>query len=166
MTKRILLTKRLIFSSPMKISLRPVKQSDWKFILSVRNDDEVRMACHDTSIIDYEEHKKYMEKISRDPKVLQWIVVCDGEDIGHTKIIDNEFGYMIKEGFRGKGLGATIHNLVFEEAKKHGLHKLNVTIKAANEPSLNLCRKTGFVESGQIVNDGKVVAYTLVKTLE
>lgn len=150
----------------MEVSLRTVKQSDWKFILSVRNEDEVRMACHDTSVIPYETHLKYMDKISKNPNVRQWIVVCDGEDIGHTKIIGNEFGYMIKKGFRGKGLGATIHELVFEQAKKHGIRKLNVTIKAGNEPSLNLCRKTGFVDSGQIVNDGRIVAYTLVKTLE
>jgi RimJ/RimL family protein N-acetyltransferase len=150
----------------MDIRLRPVKQSDWKFILKIRNEDEVRMACHDTSIIDYDTHRKYMERLSKDPDVLQWIVVCDGEDIGHTKIIGNEFGYMIKEGFRGKGLGSAIHQLVFEQAKEQGLHKLNVTIKAGNEPSLNLCRKTGFVDSGQVVSEGRVVAYTLVKTLE
>ena len=149
----------------MKVSLRPVKQSDWKFILSVRNEEEVRMACHDTSVISYETHEKYMTQISNDQNVRQWIVVCDGEDIGHTKIIGNEFGYMIKKGFRGKGLGATIHNLVFEEAKKHGISKLNVTIKVGNESSLNLCRKTGFVGSGNIVNDGRVVAYTMVKIL-
>lgn len=150
----------------MKISLRSVRRSDWKFILSVRNEDEVRMACHDTSIIDYDTHNKYMENISKDPNVLQWIVVCDGEDIGHTKIIGNEFGYMIKKRFRGKGLGTSIHELVFAEAKKHGLNKLNVTIKAGNEPSLNLCRKTGFVDSGQIIDNGKIIAHTLVKTLE
>jgi RimJ/RimL family protein N-acetyltransferase len=149
----------------MKIILRPVKQSDWKFILSVRNEDEVRMACHDTSVIDFGMHKKYMEKLSKDPNTLQWIIVCDEEDIGHTKIIGSEFGYMIKNGFRGRGLGTTIHNLVFEEARRHGIRKLGVTIKAGNEPSLNLCRKTGFVDSGQIVRDGKVVAYTLVKML-
>jgi RimJ/RimL family protein N-acetyltransferase len=149
----------------MKVSLRPVKQSDWKFILSVRNEEEVRMACHDTSVISYETHEKYMTQISNDQNVRQWIVVCDGENIGHTKIIGNEFGYMIKKGFRGKGLGATIHNLVFEEAKKHGISKLNVTIKVGNESSLNLCRKTGFVGSGNIVNDGRVIAYTMVKIL-
>jgi RimJ/RimL family protein N-acetyltransferase len=150
----------------MKVSLRPVEQSDWKFILSVRNEEDVRMACHDTSVISYETHGKYMDKISKDSNVRQWIVVCDEEDIGHTKIIGNEFGYMIKKGCRGKGLGATIHKLVFEEAKKHGIRKLNVTIKAGNDRSLTLCRKTGFVDSGQIVKDGKVVAYTLLKTLE
>lgn len=150
----------------MEIRLRPVKQRDWKFILSVRNEDEVRLLCHNTSMIDYETHRKYMERISKDPNVHQWIVMCDGEDIGHTKIIGSEFGYMIKNGFRGKGLGTTIHNLVFEEAKKYGMSKLNVTVKAGNEPSLRLCRKTGFVDSGQIVSGGKVVAYTLVKTLE
>lgn len=150
----------------MEIRLRLVKQRDWKFILSVRNEDEVRLVCHNTSTIDYETHRKYMERISKDPNVHQWIVTCDGEDIGHTKIIGSEFGYMIKNGFRGKGLGATIHNLVFEEAKKCGMSKLNVTVKAGNVPSLKLCRKTGFVDSGQVVSSGKVVAYTLVKTLE
>jgi RimJ/RimL family protein N-acetyltransferase len=164
MTKEILFCTRQNVQD-VKISLRPVKQSDWRFILSVRNEDEVRMACHDTSVIDFETHKKYMQRISNDQDVVQWIVVCDGEDIGHTKIIGSEFGYMIKSGFRGKGLGAKIHRLVFEEAKKQGLRKLNVTIKVGNEPSLNLCRRTGFVDSGQVLNDGRVVAYTLVKTL-
>lgn len=150
----------------MKVNLRPVKKSDWKFILSVRNEDEVRITCHDTSIIPYDVHREYMRRLSIDPDVHQWIVVCDGDSIGHTKIVGNEFGYMIKKGFRGRGLGVIIHNLIFEEAKKHGIRKLNVTIKVDNEPSLNLCRKTGFIDSGHVVNNGKVVAYTLVKSLE
>ena len=47
----------------MIIKLRPVTREDWRFILEIRNQKDVRMACYDTSIIDYSTHEKYMKKL-------------------------------------------------------------------------------------------------------
>jgi len=60
---------------------------------------------------------------------LSGIVVYEEQDVGQTKIIVEEFGYMIKDGFRGKGIGTKIYELVFEEAKKLGIKRLHDTIK-------------------------------------
>ena len=38
--------------NPLDVKLRPVNQDDWNFILEIRNQEEVRNACYDTSIID------------------------------------------------------------------------------------------------------------------
>jgi RimJ/RimL family protein N-acetyltransferase len=150
----------------VNIDLRPVDYKDWQFILDVRNEEKVRLACHDTSIINVETHKKYMEKLEKDPEAYQWIIVCDNQDVGHAKIISGEFGYMIKDGFRGKGVGARFHELVFEEAKKLGIRKLKDTIKVDNAASLKLALKTGFVHTGLVFRDDKPYAYTLEKILE
>jgi RimJ/RimL family protein N-acetyltransferase len=149
----------------VKISLRPVRREDWEFILKVRNQEEVRFACHDTSIIDFETHKQYMDRLEKDPSVYQWIITCDNHDVGHTKIIGQEFGYMIKDGFRGRGIGSRFHELVFEEARRLGIHKLKDTIRIENKASLKLALKTGFIQTGLIYADNKPYAYTLEKTI-
>lgn len=149
----------------MKVELRPVQRKDWQFILSVRNQEGVRMACHDTSVIDFKSHKKYMEKLEEDPGNYQWIITYDGREVGHTKIIGEEFGYMIMDGFRGKGIGTKFHELIFREAKRLGIKKLKDTIKVDNQVSLNLALKTGFVHTGLVFRDDKVYAYTLEKIL-
>jgi RimJ/RimL family protein N-acetyltransferase len=149
----------------MRISLRPVTQRDWMSILEMRNEPQVRLACHDTSIIIYDTHKEYMEKLDSNPNAHQWIICFGDEVIGHVKIIAGELGYMLKKGFRGKGLGVKFHELVFLQAKKLGIKKLKDTIKVNNNASLKLAQKTGFVSKGLIYKDGKPYAYVLEKIL-
>jgi RimJ/RimL family protein N-acetyltransferase len=106
-----------------------------------------------------------MEKLEKDPHVFQWIITCDQDDVGHTKIIGEEFGYMLKDGFRGKGIGTSFHRLIFEEARKLGIQKLKDTIRIANEPSLRLALKSGFVNKELLYKEGKPYAYILEKRL-
>lgn len=149
----------------MSAGLRPVLHKDWKFILNVRNEEQVRLACHDTSVIDFETHKRYMKTLENDPGSYQWIITWNNKDVGHTKIIGEEFGYMIKDEFRGIGIGTAFHMLVFEEAKKLGINRLKDTIKVSNEPSLRLALKTGFIKTGLIFKHNRPYAYTLEKSL-
>jgi RimJ/RimL family protein N-acetyltransferase len=149
----------------VEINLRAVTRSDWKFILRIRNEPEVRSACHDTSVIAPDTHERYMKSLENDPNVHHWIICCEGEDVGHVKIVAGELGYMLKEGFRGKGLGTKFHELVFIEARKLGIKKLKDTIRVENRASLNLALKTGFVKKGLLSNKGKPYAYILEKRL-
>jgi RimJ/RimL family protein N-acetyltransferase len=149
----------------VNISLRPVCREDWQFILNIRNQEEVRLACHDTSIIDFEAHRQYMEKLEKDSQAYHWIITCDHRDVGHTKIIGEEFGYMITDGYRRKGIGTSFHKLVFEEARKLGIHKLKDTIKINNQPSLRLALKSGFLNKELLYKEGKPYAYILEKRL-
>ena len=149
----------------MRISLRPVTQKDWMSILEIRNEPQVRLACHDTSLIIYETHSEYMKKLDSNPDAHQWVICFGDEVIGHVKIIAGELGYMLKKGFRGKGIGVKFHELVFLQAKNLGIKKLKDTIKVNNNASLKLALKTGFVSKGLIFKDGKPYAYVLEKIL-
>ncbi|MFI5423271.1 MAG: GNAT family N-acetyltransferase [Nitrososphaerales archaeon] len=149
----------------MSISLRPVTQKDWMSILEIRNEPQVRLACHDTSLIIYETHSEYMKKLDSNPDAHQWVICFGDEVIGHVKIIAGELGYMLKKGFRGKGIGVKFHELVFLQAKNLGIKKLKDTIKVNNNASLKLALKTGFVSKGLIYKDGKPYAYVLEKIL-
>jgi len=150
----------------VNVKLRKVEPKDWEFILNMRNQDDIRFACHDSSIIDYETHKEYMKRLDLDPNSHQWIVVYEEQDVGHTKIIGEEFGYMIKDGFRGKGIGTKIYELVFEEAKKLGIKRLHDTIKIDKPIPLKVAKKVGFIEKGIIKKDGKPYAFSLDKIIE
>ena len=149
----------------MTVSLRSVKKSDWRFILEIRNQKDVRIACHDTSIIEYSTHEKYMQKLENDPNCFHWIVKFKDEDVGYVKLVNGEFGYMIKDGYRGKGIGKNTFSLVFEEAKKRGMKLLYGVIKIEQTIPYQIARKAGFIQKKIIEKDGKPYAYYLEKNL-
>ena len=82
------------------IQLREATKDDWRFILSIRNEPQVRKSCHDTFVISWEQHKSYMEKLQR-KECPQWIIICDGKDVGHIKVVNLELGSMVMDGYRG-----------------------------------------------------------------
>ena len=48
----------------MKVRIRKVTKNDWEFILKLRNQESSRLSFHDTSIIDWDTHVSYMNKIT------------------------------------------------------------------------------------------------------
>ena len=149
----------------MEIKLRSVSRKDWNFILDIRNHRDVRMACYDTSILDFPTHEKYMQKLNNSPNCHQWIIVCDGIDAGQAKIDDLVFGYMLKENFRGKGVWSRAYPLVIDEAKKLGFKKLKGTVKFNQKKQLDIALKLGFKIIGKVFRDNKEVGYDMEKTL-
>jgi hypothetical protein len=147
----------------MKVTLKPVTKRDWKFILSVRNQKDVRLACHDTRVISYQKHQRYMEKISSDPDCYQWIILCNGKKVGHTKIIHSEFGYMVKDGFRGKGIGTQTYHLVFVECRRLGITWLIDTIKVNQAIPVLVASKVGFSITNLTWKNSQPYSYTLVR---
>jgi len=149
----------------MEIKLRPVNQKDWNFILDIRNQEDVRMACYDTSIIDFTTHQKYMQKLNNAPNCHQWIIVCDGKDAGQAKIDDSVLGYMLKDDFRGKGIWSKAYPLVLDEAKKFNFKKLKGTVKFNQEKQLDIAKKLGFEIIGKVFRNNKEVGYDMEKKL-
>jgi len=143
-----------------------VKKKDWQFILEIRNQKEVRMACYDTSIIDYSTHEKYMQKLDNTPNCYQWIIVYNNKDAGQAKIDDLVLGYMLTEGYRGKGIWSKAYPLVLEEVKKLGFKKLKGTVKFGQKKQLEIAQKLGFVITGTLFKDNKPVGYSMEKKLE
>ena len=149
----------------MKIGIRKVSKKDWEFILHLRNQEEVRLASHDTSIIDDETHHKYMQKMTANEKIFHWIITYNKKDVGYIKIGDLEFGSMLLNDYRGRGIGKLAYALVFKEAKKLGLTKITAQVKINRETSLEFEMKTGWVKKGIIYKNNKPYAFSLEKSL-
>jgi len=107
-----------------------------------------------------------MESLEKDPACYQWIVSCNGDDVGHVKIVSGELGYMLKKEYHGKAIGTEFHKLVFAEAKKRGITKLTDTIKLDNTSSLKLATKMGFKEKQLQYKAGLPYAHILEKDLD
>ena len=149
----------------MKIGIRKVSKKDWEFILHLRNQEKVRLASHDTSIIDDETHLKYMQKMTANKKKFHWIITYNKKDVGYIKIGDLEFGSMLLNDYRGRGIGKLAYALVFKEAKKLGLTKITAQVKINRETSLEFEMKTGWVKKGIIYKNNKPYAFSLEKSL-
>ena len=149
----------------MKIGIRKVSKKDWEFILHLRNQEEVRLASHDTSIIDDETHLKYMQEMTADKKKFHWIITYNKKDVGYIRLGNLEFGSMLLNDYRGRGIGKLAYALVFKEAKKLGLTKITAQVKINRETSLEFEMKTGWVKKGIIYKNNKPYAFSLEKSL-
>ena len=149
----------------MNVELKPVEKKDWKFILHLRNQEDVRLACHNTSIINDETHLKYMQKMEANPNFFQWIITYNKKDVGYIKIDGLVFGSMLLNEYRGEGIGKQAYALVFKEAKKLGLTKLTAQVKMDRETSIEFEMKTGWIKKEIIYKNNKPYAYSLEKPL-
>ena len=64
--------------------------------------------------------------------------------MGKAGITDGELGYHIYSEYRRRGFGAEACRAILSWAKKEGLGRVSVRIKADNTPSLLLAEKLGF----------------------
>ena len=149
----------------MSVKIRPVEKKDWKFILHLRNLEDIRLAFHDSSIINDETHLKYMQKMEANPNFFQWIITYNKKDVGYIKIDGLVFGSMLLNKYRGKGIGKQAYALVFKEAKKLGLTKLTAQVKMDRETSIEFEMKTGWIKKEIIYKNNKPYAYSLEKLL-
>ena len=149
----------------MSVKIRPVEKKDWKFILHLRNLEDIRLSFHDSSIINDETHLKYMQKMEANPNFFQWIITYNKKDVGYIKIDGLVFGSMLLNEYRGKGIGKQAYALVFNEAKKLGLTKLTAQVKMDRETSIEFEMKTGWIKKEIIYKNNKPYAYSLEKPL-
>ena len=149
----------------MNVKLRPVTHDDWKFILEIRNQKEVRLACYDTKIIDFSTHEKYMNKLDSKPNCHQWVIVYNDKDVGQAKVDDLVLGYMLTEEYRGKGIWSNAYPLVLEEVRKKGYKKLKGTVKFDQKKQLEIALKLGFIITVDLLKKNKPVGYDMEKIL-
>ena len=149
----------------MNVEIKPVEKKDWEFILQLRNQEDVRLACHDTSIIDGKTHFEYMQKMKTNPNFFQWMITYNQKNVGYIKIVNLEFGSMLLNDYRGKKIGKQAYALVFEEAKKLGLTKLTAQVKINRETSLEFEMKTGWIKKEIIYKNNEPYAFSLERLL-
>ena len=148
----------------MKVRIRKVSKNDWEFILKLRN--QSRMSFHDTSIVDWDTHVSYMDKITNNPTDHQWIVVSDDKDVGYIKIVNNDLGSNLLSEYRRKGIGSAAYKLVFEEAKKLGFKKLLAEVKIDRSIPLAFEEQVGWKKIKLIYKNKKPYSYKIEKALD
>jgi RimJ/RimL family protein N-acetyltransferase len=84
------------------------------------------------------------------------VAVAGDETIGWLRVEQTPFGFgeigmAVASEWRGRGVGSALVVGAIEWARKHGLHKLTLTVFAHNTAAIALYLKFGFVEEGRRV---------------
>ena len=148
------------------IQIRKVIETDWDFILKIRNQSSSRIAFHDTYLTPFDIHKEYMIKLRDDPNSYQWIIIYNKKSVGYIKIINSELGSFLLDGYKGKGIGTKAYELVFLEAKVLGLKKLFATVKVNRPTSLRFEEKLGWIKKKTIYKNNEPYSYHIEKILD
>jgi len=124
-------------------------------LLAIRNQQLIRDSSYSTHIIDTEEHKRWIERLEKDPSISFYAVKLKGEIVGGVGLrnIDQannmaEWSFYISEVAHGKGIGLALGvqalDLFFNT-----LHLKQVLGEAltSNSPSLAYHQKLGFSQT-------------------
>lgn len=147
------------------VSLRNVEEKDWKFILDLRNEEDIRLVCNDTSIIDFDTHRKYMKMLQEDKDSFQWLITFNDQDVGHIKVDRGMFGYMLKTNFRGKGIIKIASDIAFNELRKMGVKRLKGSVRIGEYIQLDVAKKMGFMQTEIITKEGNPYLIMMEKIL-
>lgn len=128
----------------MSISLRKVGDSDWDFILSLRNNESFRDNFLDQHTISKQEHYDYLNKQKSNQNFFNWIILYDNQDVGYVRILDNDISIIIDEKFHGKGIGTYAIKLLEKEAKLLGIKRLVGKMMFENKGSEHIFRNNDF----------------------
>jgi len=111
----------------------------------------------------------------------QTILVAEvsGELVGYVAALGGDFRRNrhcahiitgILQGFCGQGLGTKLFSELEQWARRHGVHRLELTVMAHNDRAINLYRKMGYEIEGSrrdslLVNGSYVDEYYMGKLL-
>ena len=135
--------------------LRKVMNEDVDLLFTWVNETTARLNSFHSAEIDYEEHKKWFDKITNSTEQLQYIMMCDSEAIGQVRLLvkedEAEIDYSISEQYRGNGYGKEIIRLVKETVRSELPHvsKLVAKVKPSNIASISCFVRNQFEEKFQ-----------------
>jgi phosphinothricin acetyltransferase len=146
-------------SPPPAIKVRRARRQDCPAILDIYND----AVLHTTASYDFEprslEHRQaWFDDHERSDYA---VFVAEAEDgvVGWSSLsrYHDRFGYRftcensvyVAASHRGRGIGALLLAPLIDTARQRGLHTILAAIDGANEASLRLHRRFGFVEVGR-----------------
>ncbi len=133
------------------IYLREATIEDRDLLYEWANDPETRRASFHTEIIAYEEHCRWFERILKDEKERQCILVDQDELVGQVRLTlegeDAVVSYSIAPDKRGLGYGKEIIRLTQDLARGHSdIHRLVAQVKPSNLASVSCFENCGFEE--------------------
>lgn len=127
----------------MNVNLRSVTQSDWDFILSLRNNFFTNFDLQ-TKPLTKSEHYEYLEHQKNNPKFHHWMITLNGEIVGYLRLLNFDVGIMLKKDFQNKGIASYALGLVEKEAKLLGISKLIAKVQVENIGSRKIFEKNNY----------------------
>lgn len=126
------------------------------------NDPTVRVNAFNTSPIPYKEHVEWFKKSIENKNRHIFILIKDNIAVGQIRIdIEEEviatISYVIDENERGKGIGSTMLNLLYEKIKTddYNIKKLKGLVKKENIASRKAFINNGYTE----IEDKEYIIY-------
>ena len=138
----------------MNVDIRPITLEDTDNIVKWRNTPYVLNNFIDQNTITKENHINYYKKRIETGKVKQFIIVCDGTDIGTVFLRDIDLDKKTAEGgtfigekdYLGKGISVISMKKLIEYAfNELKLEKIIVRILERNIASIKMCKRAGYV---------------------
>jgi RimJ/RimL family protein N-acetyltransferase len=85
----------------------------------------------------------------------RFVALLDGRIVGELGVFDHygvpDIGMMVRDGYRGQGVGTALMRACIDWARAAGAYKLTLTVFPHNAAGLALYRKHGFVAEGRLV---------------
>ena len=144
----------------MNIELRELTEDNLKqcFELKVSSDQARFIASNEDSWNAAKENAKTARSFA---------IYCDGKMVGFTMFaFDDDYEdpndrywlwrFMIDERYQRKGYGTAALKAIIEYFRDHGANNIRLSTKPANTTALNMYRKAGFRETGEVI-EGEVV---------
>jgi UDP-2,4-diacetamido-2,4,6-trideoxy-beta-L-altropyranose hydrolase len=138
----------------LPVYVEPVSSADITDLFQWRNDVATRRQSLDTSLIDWENHKKWFESMMND--LSQCCLICK------TPTLDQNVGVVrfdmrnqsanvsinLAPNLRGQGLGRPCLSVAIDRFSEmfEEICSLTATVRSSNEASLRLFRQIGFEE--------------------
>lgn len=139
----------------MNITITPAIETNWDFILSLRN-DFYKDFFSQTEPLTKNEHYQYLKNQKNNPKFHHWMITFDDKIVGYVRLLDSDVGIMLKKDFQNKGIASYALELLEKEAKSIGISKLIAKVQIKNIASRKIFEK----------NDYEIKSYCLEKNLK
>ena len=141
------------------IAFRPIERNDLELLRKNRNDDKTLLMLGNVDLVSSEKHENWFSKISLS-STQQWHIVIDnnGNRVGiirfqNIDLMNNncEIGADIFVDYRRKGFGILTYKMALEYLFLHfNMHMVYLKVASFNESGINLYKKIGFKDSGEI----------------
>jgi hypothetical protein len=134
-----------------KIKFCKVNDSDWDFLLKIRN--ETKEFHQNTSSFTKSKYKKYIDtQLNQNGKNRHWVILVEKKRIGHAKIIDRKIGYILSPEFRQKNMMKFVFRHFELESQKLGYKFILQNIKTNNPISVWSSIKNDWIMIGLEIN--------------